>query len=92
MAAIGTNRDRKRRVEVLSGVHYPCCLAAIGIWLYFPDTWGVPLEEIAEMFGDAEEFKVESVIDSEQVTLAEGTDKPEHSMNEYISSGQKEVA
>lgn len=29
----------------------PGCLAAIGIWLFFPDTWGMPLEEIAMIFG-----------------------------------------
>jgi len=29
----------------------PGCLAAAGIWFYFPDTWGVPLEEVAAIFG-----------------------------------------
>lgn len=28
------------------------------MWLYFPDTKGVPLEEIAAIFGDADEVAV----------------------------------
>ncbi|CAK4030488.1 related to sugar transport STP1 [Lecanosticta acicola] len=35
----------------------PGCLICIGIWVCFPDTRGVPLEEVAAMFGDAEELK-----------------------------------
>lgn len=71
----------------------PGCLTVIGIWMYFPDTWGVPLEEIAEMFGDAEELKVEPVIDSEQATLAEREDKTGQGIDEEdLSSRHKEVA
>lgn len=69
----------------------PGCLTAIGIWLYFPDTWGVPLEEIAAMFGDAEELQVESVMDSEQATLAEEAEKPQQETNEYVDSTEKGV-
>lgn len=29
----------------------PGILSAIGIWLFFPDTWGLPLEEVAAIFG-----------------------------------------
>ncbi|TKA76547.1 hypothetical protein B0A49_01803 [Cryomyces minteri] len=39
----------------------PGCISAVIIWLYFPDTWGVPLEEVAAMFGDANELYRASV-------------------------------
>lgn len=29
----------------------PGCIAAAGIFFYFPDTWGIPLEEVAAIFG-----------------------------------------
>ncbi|KAK5019535.1 MFS transporter [Cryomyces antarcticus] len=34
----------------------PGSLAAVGIFLFFPDTWGVPLEEVAAIFGDVDEL------------------------------------
>ena len=36
----------------------PGTLGAIVMWLYFPDTLGRPLEEIAAIFGDADEVAV----------------------------------
>ncbi|KIW18898.1 hypothetical protein PV08_03187 [Exophiala spinifera] len=36
----------------------PGCLCAVGILLYFPDTLGLPLEEIAAIFGDKDEIFV----------------------------------
>jgi len=34
----------------------PGILSAIMIWVFYPDTWGLPLEEVAALFGDAEEI------------------------------------
>jgi len=38
-------------------------VAAAIIWFVFPDTWGVPLEEIAAIFGDEDELYQASIED-----------------------------
>ena len=34
----------------------PGAFAAAWLWFFFPDTLGIPLEEIARIFGDADEL------------------------------------
>jgi hypothetical protein len=34
----------------------PGCLSAVMIWVLFPDTLGIPLEEVAAIFGDESEI------------------------------------
>ncbi|KAK3109290.1 hypothetical protein LTR53_017614 [Teratosphaeriaceae sp. CCFEE 6253] len=36
----------------------PGCIGGVVMWLFFPDTNGVPLEEVAAIFGDADEVAV----------------------------------
>lgn len=36
----------------------PGTLGGIAIWLWFPDTNGLPLEEVAAIFGDADEVAI----------------------------------
>ena len=36
----------------------PGTLGAIIMWLFFPDTLGLPLEEVAAIFGDADEVAI----------------------------------
>jgi len=36
----------------------PGTLGAIAMWIWFPDTNGLPLEEVAAIFGDAEEVAI----------------------------------
>lgn len=38
----------------------PTAMFGIALWLFFPDTLGVPLEEIAKIFGDHEENYIQS--------------------------------
>ena len=40
----------------------PGVVTAIGIFLYFPDTKGLALEEVAALFGDQDEMAVLSEI------------------------------
>ena len=36
----------------------PGSIGGVVMWLFFPDTNGVPLEEVAAIFGDADEVAV----------------------------------
>ncbi|KAK3079833.1 hypothetical protein LTS18_003788, partial [Coniosporium uncinatum] len=54
--------------EEIGWKYYLCFIicgsvAAIIIWFVFPDTWGVPLEEIAAIFGDEDELYQASIED-----------------------------
>lgn len=69
MAAVSANRYRKSRLEVLPSVYHSRMPYRRWNLVVLPRYMGRTLEEIAEMFGDADELKVEPVIDSEQATF-----------------------
>lgn len=54
----------------------PGFIATAWLWFFFPDTLGVPLEEVARMFGDADELSVpQSALHHDIVLTKEPLDK-----------------
>ncbi|KAK7883526.1 hypothetical protein LTR67_011102 [Exophiala xenobiotica] len=49
----------------------PGCLSAVMIWFWFPDTLGIPLEEVAAMFGDESEIYHVEREEEKAVTVAQ---------------------
>ncbi|KIW29427.1 uncharacterized protein PV07_05242 [Cladophialophora immunda] len=59
----------------------PTSLFGIALWLFFPDTLGVPLEEIARIFGDHEENYIQQQYHSGQMI---GDDKHVHDEEKVV--------
>ncbi|OQV09352.1 hypothetical protein CLAIMM_13482 [Cladophialophora immunda] len=59
----------------------PTSLFGIALWLFFPDTLGVPLEEIARIFGDHEENYIQQQSHSGQMI---GDDKHVHDEEKVV--------
>ena len=52
----------------------PGTIGAILMWIYFPDTLGLPLEEVAAIFGDADEvamYQRDIAIDMQTKTIVD---------------------
>jgi hypothetical protein len=60
----------------------PGSIGGVVIWIFFPDTRGMPLEEVAAIFGDADEVAVyqrEIEIDEATHTVISHRAEPEKS-------------
>ncbi|KAK5051910.1 hypothetical protein LTR84_002713 [Exophiala bonariae] len=64
----------------------PGLIAATIIWFYFPDTLGIPLEEIARLFGDHDEFFNPEAPAEEQLNEIEEKRKGDASDHVEVSS------
>lgn len=67
-------------------------IGSVVLWIFFPDTRGMALEEIAALFGDQDEIAVyqrDIVIDPDRHDIIEGDEKVKHVLHrEDIQSVQ----
>lgn len=59
----------------------PGIISAILMWIFFPDTLGVPLEDIARLFGDHQEIVLETPENEAQVPDASSTDLEKNALH-----------